>query len=663
MLRTLLVSAGLLLSAPAMAAAAPFGELPLYPVNGTATCLRPTGTPGELVRQTRGSLQLLGASPTGLTAGATLDAGGIQGCVDAVAWPGGGALLAFAVSSELSDEAWARTYLREPGQAWGAPVDVIPPEEEPFSTSIAAAASERGDALVALGSVTSDGRANLRVARRLPGGTFGAPETLQARRSGEPFAPSVRAGFSASGEAIVLWTAQPPKEGADRELWAAIAPPGAAFGAPKLIDPIAGGIPYDLAVAPDGRALVAFASGDQLVAAERPPGGGFGYPFLLADTIDEFGPVPASVMRPDGGAIVAWAGLTDATLTVKTREAPGVFGPAIALGRATPLQEPPLLAVTRLVDTAISGLQGEFGLGGAPPDTRGSNPRAALGADGRVLLTWGQMHRDHRVWRMLPRAALLNFAGGEREALALGGTVRNVDSLAPVTLADGSRAVAWTDNSRRLGRVHLAHEGAPQPADPPAPALRVRMAGSRTLKGEAPLRLRATCDAACDIYAQIAGHDEISAEVSLPGAGSGRLNLKPLLGPIPSRRGGPVRVLLRWSAPGARVASAQTFTVTLRRARVVLPPVPLGLTAVRDGDEIVVRWHTAKPASPRGYFVLGYDDDDEAVTGNDIRGSAKRTSFVTRLSDARRKAKTVTVIRADEDTYDTGRTTVTVQGE
>ena len=40
MLRTLLVSAGLLVLVPATASAAPFGELPFRPVSGTATCLR-----------------------------------------------------------------------------------------------------------------------------------------------------------------------------------------------------------------------------------------------------------------------------------------------------------------------------------------------------------------------------------------------------------------------------------------------------------------------------------------------------------------------------------------------------------------------------------------------------------------------------------------------
>src|SRR5215218_2686138 len=127
MLRALLVSAGLLLMLPATAAAAPFGELPFQPVKGTATCLRSTGAPGELIRQTRGSVRLLTASPAGLTTGATLAAGGIHGCAVAASWPGGGGVLAFAVVSDLEDEAWARAYVREPGQGWGEPVDVIPP--------------------------------------------------------------------------------------------------------------------------------------------------------------------------------------------------------------------------------------------------------------------------------------------------------------------------------------------------------------------------------------------------------------------------------------------------------------------------------------------------------------------------------------------------------
>jgi hypothetical protein len=263
---------------------------------------------------------------------------------------------------------------------------------------------------------------------------------------------------------------------------------------------------------------------------------------------------------------------------------------------------------------------------------------------------------------VLPRGALLDFAGGQREPLAFGGSLRNVDSLTPLTLADGSRAVAWTDNNGKLGRVHLGHEGSPDRPEPAAPRLQVSMTGSRTIRGESPLVLRATCDAACDIYAQLADHEEVVDGLSLPAAGSRRIVLPPLLGPIVPRRGGPVRVLLRSSAPGGHTVTARTLTLHLRRAKAVLPSPPLGLTAVRDGDEIVVRWRTAKPESPHGYSVLGLDADGEPVTGGDVPGKAKRASFVVGLADGRRQAEEATVLGAGEETSETARTTVPVQG-
>jgi hypothetical protein len=60
MLRTLLAGAGLLLLGPAVASAAPFGELPFQPVAGSATCLRATGTAGELVRQSERTVRIVG---------------------------------------------------------------------------------------------------------------------------------------------------------------------------------------------------------------------------------------------------------------------------------------------------------------------------------------------------------------------------------------------------------------------------------------------------------------------------------------------------------------------------------------------------------------------------------------------------------------------------
>ena len=68
----------LLLALPVSAAAAPFGELPFRPVSSAATCLRPTGVPGELVRWVRGGVEVLAARPDGLTPVATVALGHVQ---------------------------------------------------------------------------------------------------------------------------------------------------------------------------------------------------------------------------------------------------------------------------------------------------------------------------------------------------------------------------------------------------------------------------------------------------------------------------------------------------------------------------------------------------------------------------------------------------------
>ena len=66
---SLLIAAAVALLAPGGAAAAPFGELPSGRSRGAATCLRATGAPGELVRQTKASVVLLRADASGLTPG------------------------------------------------------------------------------------------------------------------------------------------------------------------------------------------------------------------------------------------------------------------------------------------------------------------------------------------------------------------------------------------------------------------------------------------------------------------------------------------------------------------------------------------------------------------------------------------------------------------
>ena len=94
------------------------------------------------------------------------------------------------------------------------------------------------------------------------------------RRTGNSTEPSVQAGMSASGEAVVAWSFL-TRSGLYRELWAATAAPGAAFGAPVRVGEIQLGSPFSLAVGEGGHALLAFATAFELRVAERAPGAGF----------------------------------------------------------------------------------------------------------------------------------------------------------------------------------------------------------------------------------------------------------------------------------------------------------------------------------------------------------------------------------------------------
>ena len=60
--------------------------------------------------------------------------------------------------------------------------------------------------------------------------------------------------------------------------------------------------------------------------------------------------------------------------------------------------------------------------------------------------------------------------------------------------------------------------------------------------------------------------------------------------------------------------------------------------------------------------MLGLDADSEPVMGGDVPGKAKRASFVVGLADGRRQAEEATVLGAGEETSETARTTVPVQG-
>ena len=126
MLRILLLALGLAVLVSGSASAAPFGELPFRSVSGTATCLRATGAPGELVRSTSTGAEILQAGPAGLTAVVELPAGGDTfDCPEAVAQPSGAGIVAFSARDSIEAETLVQARLREPGGAWGQVTEVM----------------------------------------------------------------------------------------------------------------------------------------------------------------------------------------------------------------------------------------------------------------------------------------------------------------------------------------------------------------------------------------------------------------------------------------------------------------------------------------------------------------------------------------------------------
>ena len=150
----------------------------------------------------------------------------------------------------------------------------------------------------------------------------------------------MRAGMSASGEAVVAWSFQ-PRGGAPRELWAAVAAPGAAFGAPVRIGAPRGGSPFELAVGGGGHALLAFASGDDLLVAERAPGADFGAATRVGEAKDRFAVFPAAAVRADGGAVVAWQGRSTPASRPSCARVPAPFGAPLTVA------PPPKLTIAR----------------------------------------------------------------------------------------------------------------------------------------------------------------------------------------------------------------------------------------------------------------------------------------------------------------------------
>jgi hypothetical protein len=454
MRRTVLTLALLFGVLPAAASAASFGEVAFRPAGGTATCLRATGLPGEVVRSTAAGAQFLQAGPGGLTPVADIAGDGTaQACPQAAARPNGVGVLALAV--RVGSDVFVRASLREPGGPWGPRADILPMPDVASPHPLAADVSERGDALVALAGVNDKGRLQIVAARRALGGPFGATETLFTAPKGASTQARLVAGVSASGDAVVAWSVQ-PVSGRPREVWAAVAPAGAPFSAPAKVGTLRAGSPFSLAVGDGGHALLAFTTGDDVMVAERAPGGGFGPPARVGPGDDVALVFPAAAVRADGAAIVAWNNALAGDLQAVVRARPGAFGAPLTLAPKSGLHYPKVIVdiFSELFDDEDSG---GFTSSAAGIDDDGGDARAMIAADGRGVVTWAGVTQRDGMWSSPARVATIPLAGGPPGDAALGAELREAGATAPLTTADGRLGVAWADNDDdgKDGRLHL----------------------------------------------------------------------------------------------------------------------------------------------------------------------------------------------------------------
>ncbi|MDA0161423.1 hypothetical protein OM076_14190 [Solirubrobacter ginsenosidimutans] len=666
MRRAVLTAAVLLAVLPEAAAAAPFGELPFRPAGGTATCLRATGYPGEVVRSTDTGAEFLQATAAGLVpVAAVTSASHRYACPIAVARPNGAGAVVFTTYEESRSGVAVQVALREPGGAWSTPAEVARVEQFAEKNALAADVSERGDTLVAFVGGEPKKWA-IRAARRAPGGAFAPAETVFALGKA-PLNLRVAAGVSAGGESVVAWAFQ-PATGKPRELWASIAPAGGPFATPVKLGTVRSGSPFTLAVGAGGDAVLAFPNGDGMFVAERPPGAGFGAAARVGAANDRLAVFPAAAVGADGGAVVAWQNTFAGTLEGVIRAQPGAFGAPLSLVPESGLKFPKV--VLDLFDAFLTDDTGEFFSDSAGPDDQGGLPRALITPDGRALVTAAGVAKRDGIWGAGPQWATVPLSGGAVETQVLGAGLRDAGAIAPLVTADGTAGIAWADNNddERDGRLHLALEGSPDGTDPPPPSVRVLGPTRRVLAADADLPLTIRCSAACDVRVQLGKGPLAPGEtVSLTRAGDKRIRLFGFYTPLATLTGGPVDLSLNYGAPGTRRATAKTVTLHLRRLPDAPVPRALGVIARREGQKIVVTWRSDRGAKPSNFLVYGTptrkDPTDPLVSvladGN-ATGSGRQFSI--RLSDPRKTAHYVQIVSRAKGARKTRTTTVRVRG-
>jgi len=248
------------------------------------------------------------------------------------------------------------------------------------------------------------------------------------------------------------------------------------------------------------------------------------------------------------------------------------------------------------------------------------------------VVTWGAVHTlGSLTWAAASVAT--------RSVQTLSGPLRNADSIAPVILPDGTAAVAWSDVATGgKSLLHLAPKGAGNAPSPPVP----RVEPGRITQLKHRLSVTVSCSAACDLRASVPGGSE--GDGALRKAGTTRVQIDTEDDPIEVPVSGTVPIQLLSGAPGARRPRMRTLKFRLHA--ISLPHVH-GLSAVRRGRAVVIRWRTAR-AVRHADFIAQATRAGKVLSGNTISGKGRR-AFHLQLDSARRADTVVLYVVTERD--------------
>jgi hypothetical protein len=548
-------------------------------------------------------------------------------------------------------DAELRAAVREPGGAFVAPLSL-----GRIAASPTVAVDPSGGSVLAW--ATAAGKTGrIRLARRAPGGGFGPAVTISRFEVGEFPSIDLLAGMDGAGNATLLWARELPTKNPNvagpAEVEAATVPPSGAPTVQRLARAGSYDVRPRLAVARNGAAIAVYESNRNRVPVvfERPAGGTFARVALGAAPEDRpYRTAPVVALGEDGGAVIAWrAGTFDSTSGIEavTRAAGGAFGPV-----STVAPPPPL----RYYGSDEGGWLAfdPFDYRSGPPIDDGSELEAALSDDGRVLLGWRGTVGNMPLQTTVAHAATGRLGGAFDAPQALGAPMRRTTGLAPLFVADGRAALAWTDNARfaRDGRLHVAVEGAvPRPAAP-TPRLTIEAPRSQRLYALQSVRLTARCDTACDLRASVRGRHGPGDAVTATLLKAGTIRLRPF-----HEQAGRSRIVVQATAPGGHRTVERTLRI--RIARRPSPPIqsPTDVRVRRDGDAIVVNWRTSGPAKRQSFIVVGVRkrrDLDTVVIGAiaSVDGGGRRRHSVRLHAQQPERVRWVGVLTYGDDTGD-----------